>query len=206
MLALGMTSAWPLHHFRTTCSVLFFNRTDTEFTPAAFKVSAAERRSIALELLVVMSIHVLVISWIGLRPVPLMLGYFLPLWIGYAMSMTYIYTNHVLCPLTEDNDPLLSSLSLRLPAWIDLLHCNFSHHSEHHVFPGLNSNYYPHVRELLLKHHREQFNLMGAAQAWRLMLSTPRFYRDAKTLVSSDGRVEVPVPCAAAEATTRPNR
>jgi fatty acid desaturase len=206
VLALGMTSAWPFHHFRTTCSVLFFNRKDTNFTPAAFTVSNTERRAIAMELVAVTSIHALVISSIGPRPIPLLLGYFLPLWIGYAMSMFYIYTNHMLSPLTEDNDPLLSSLSLRVPAWIDLLHCNFSYHSEHHVFPGLNSNYYPQVRQLLLHHCREQFNLMGAAQAWRLMLSTPRFYRDAKTLVSSDGRVEVPVPCAAAEATTRPNR
>lgn len=202
LLAMGMTSAWPLHHFRTTCSVLFFNRVDTQFTPAAFAVSQAERRSIALEVVVIIAIHALVISWIGLRPVPLLLGYFLPLWIGYAMSMVYIYTNHMLSPLTEDNDPLASSLSLRVPAWIDLLHCNFSHHSEHHVFPGLNSNYYPQVRELLLQSHREEFNLMGARQAWRLMLATPRFYRDAKTLVSSDGRVEVPVPCAASVALT----
>ncbi len=199
ILALGMTSAWPLHHFRTTCSVLLFNTANTRFTPAAFQVSKAERQAIALELLVVFALHAGVISWIGLRPVPLLLGYFLPLWIGYAMAMIYIYTNHMLSPLTEDNDPLVSSLSLRVPAWIDLMHCNFSHHSEHHVFPGLNSNYYPLVRELLLVHYPDRFRLMGAGQAWRLMLSTPRFYRDAVTLVNWDGTVTMPVPCATSE-------
>ncbi|WP_259701982.1 MULTISPECIES: fatty acid desaturase family protein [Synechococcales] len=196
ILALGMTSAWPLHHFRTTCSVLLFNTANTRFTPAAFLVSKVERQAIALELLVVVALHAGVISWIGLRPVPLLLGYFLPLWIGYAIAMIYIYTNHMLSPLTEDNDPLVSSLSLRMPAWVDLLHCNFSHHSEHHVFPGFNSNYYPLVRELLLLHYPDRFQLMGPGQAWRLMLSTPRFYRDALTLVNWDGTVTMPVPCS----------
>ncbi|MCP9840765.1 fatty acid desaturase [Synechococcus sp. J7-Johnson] len=199
ILALGMTSAWPLHHFRTTCSVLLFNTANTLFTPAAFQVSKVERKAIALELMVVVALHAGLISWIGLRPVPLLLGYFLPLWVGYAISMVYIYTNHMLSPLTEDNDPLVSSLSLLVPAWIDLLHFNFSHHSEHHVFPGLNTNYYPKVRELLLAHHPSLFQLMGMGQAWRLMLSTPRFYRDAVTLVSSDGTVTMPVPCLTAE-------
>lgn len=199
ILVLGMTSAWPLHHFRTTCSVLLFNTANTRFTPAAFQVSKAERQAIVLELLVVVGLHAGVISWIGLRPVPLLLGYFLPLWIGYAMAMAYIYTNHTLSPLTDDNDPLISSLSLQMPAWIDLLHCNFSHHSEHHVFPGLNSNYYPLVRELLLVHYPDRFRLVDAGQAWRMMLSTPRFYRDAVTLVNWNGTVTMPVPCATLE-------
>jgi fatty acid desaturase len=194
ILVLGMTSAWPSHHFGTTCSLLLYNNAETGFTQAAFRVSEAERRAIALELGAVMAIHALVISWIGLPPLQLLLGYFLPLWIGYAMTMAYVYTNHTLCPLTEDTDPLATSLSLKVPAWVDLLHCNFSHHSEHHVFPGLNSSYYPHVRELLMRHHPERYHLLGAGQAWRLLLSTPRFYRDAHTLTSSDGTITAPVP------------
>jgi fatty acid desaturase len=110
------------------------------------------------------------------------------------MAMAYIYTNHMLLPLGEDNDPLVSSLSLQVPAWVDLLHLNFSHHSEHHVLPGLNSSYYPQLRQLLLRHHPECFNLLGAGEAWRLLLSTPRIYRDAQHLTSLDGRVTIDVP------------
>jgi fatty acid desaturase len=202
LLVLGMTSAWPLHHFRTSCEVLLGNAGSSgsagpaasRFAPAAFAVSPADRRTIAAELLLLVALHGLVIGWIGLRPLPLLLGYFLPLWLGYAMSMAYIYTNHMLSPLTEDNDPLVSSLSLRVPAWLDLLHSNFSHHSEHHVFPGLNSSYYPQVRELLMRHYPERYRLLGAGLAWRLLLSTPRFYRDAHTLASLDGTITTPVP------------
>ena len=204
LLVLGMTSAWPLHHFRTSCEVLLGNPGPVgggavagRFAPAAFPVSPAERRAIAAELLLLLGLHSLLIAWIGARPLPLVLGYFLPLWLGYAMAMAYIYTNHMLSPLTEDNDPLTSSLSLKVPLWLDLLHGNFSHHSEHHVFPGLNSSYYPQVRELLLRHYPERFRLLGGVEAWRLLLSTPRFYRDARTLTSLDGSITAPVPLVA---------
>lgn len=194
VLILGMTSAWPLHHFRTSCAVLLSNSGSSRFAPAAFQVSPAERRAIALELLLVIGLHALLIGWIGPQPVPLLLGYFLPLWLGYAMAMGYIYTNHMLSPLTDNNDPLVSSLSLRVPAWLDLLHLNFSHHSEHHVFPGLNSSYYPQLRQLLLRHHPDRFRLLSFQEAWRLLLSTPRLYRDPHCLTSLDGRVTAAVP------------
>ncbi|MFM9099845.1 MAG: fatty acid desaturase family protein [Cyanobium sp.] len=194
LLALGMTSAWPLHHFRTACGVLLAPAGDSRFAPAGFRVSAAERRAIALELVLVVGLHALLIAWIGLRPLPLLLGYFLPLWLGYAMAMAYIYTNHMLSPLSDCNDPLETSLSLRVPAWLDLLHLNFSHHSEHHGFPGLNSSYYPQLRQLLLQHYPGQLRLLGFGQAWRLLLSTPRLYRNAGSLTSRDGRGATAVP------------
>ena len=100
----------------------------------------------------------------------------------------------MLGPLTEINDPLANSLSLRLPKILDLLHLNFSYHTEHHIFPGLNSSYYPHVRRLLLEHYPERYQLLDGAEAWRLLLSTPRHYRDPRTLTSWSGDRQIPVP------------
>lgn len=193
-LAVGMSSAWALHHFRTTCSVLLFNTGATAFAPASFQVSGRERRRIALELLAVIGLHAAVVIWLDAQPLKLLLGYFLPLWCAYAMAMGYIYTNHMLSPLREDNDPLLTSVSLKLPAFLDCLHGNFSHHSEHHVFPGLNGRYLPLVRQLLLEHHPDRYRLLGGVQAWRLLLRTPRLYRDATTLTDSQGSCSVAVP------------
>ena len=193
-LALGMSSAWALHHFRTTCSVLLFNTGDTRFGPAPLRVSRRERRRIALELLAVIGLHAIVVIWLDAQPLKLLLGYFLPLWCAYAMAMAYIYTNHMLSPLREDNDPLLTSVSLKLPAFLDCLHGNFSHHSEHHVFPGLNGHYLPLVRQLLLQHHLDRYRLLSGTQAWRLLLSTPRLYRDAGTLTDWNGTRSMAVP------------
>ena len=193
-LALGMSSAWALHHFRTTCSVLLFNTGATRFGPAPIRVSGRERRRIALELLAVIGLHAAVVIWLDAQPLKLLLGYFLPLWCAYAMAMAYIYTNHMLSPLREDNDPLLTSVSLKLPLFLDCLHGNFSHHSEHHVFPGLNGRYLPLVRQLLLQHHLDRYRLLSGTQAWRLLLSTPRLYRDAGTLTEWNGIGSMAVP------------
>jgi fatty acid desaturase len=193
-LALGMSSAWALHHFRTTCSVLLFNTGATRFGPAPIRVSGRERRRIALELLAVIGLHAVVVICLDAQPLKLLLGYFLPLWCAYAMAMAYIYTNHMLSPLREDNDPLLTSVSLKLPLFLDCLHGNFSHHSEHHVFPGLNGRYLPLVRQLLLQHHLDRYRLLSGTQAWRLLLSTPRLYRDAGTLTDWNGTGSMAVP------------
>lgn len=108
--------------------------------------------------------------------------------------MAYIYTNHMLCPLDDENNPLANSVSLDVPAFVDLLHLNFSHHVEHHLFPGMNADYYPMLRQLLLDRHRETYQLLSAPEAWRRLLSTPRHYRDGRTLVSWCGERTVGLP------------
>jgi fatty acid desaturase len=198
-LLVGMGSAWVVHNVRTLGSVLLFKDGAATFTPAAFRVSAWERWQIGLELLAIVALHGAVVVGIGAEPLKLLLGYFLPLWIGYAGAMTYIYTNHMLCPLTESNDPLANTLSIRVPRILDVLHLNFSYHTEHHIFPGLNSSYYPLVRQLLQQHYPERYQLLEGAEAWRLLLGTPRHYRDATTLTTWRGerQVRVPLPLAA---------
>ena len=96
--------------------------------------------------------------------------------------------------MTEVNDPLVNSLSLRVPKLFDMLHLNFSYHTEHHVFPGMNSDYYPLVQALLREHYPERFNLLDAEEAWRLLLKTPRHYQDADTLTTWTGEKSLPCP------------
>lgn len=193
-LLLGMASAWGVHNLRTLGSVLLVPRGTALFPPAPFAVSRRERRRIALELLAVIGLHAAVIGWLGLEPRALLLGYFLPIWLGYAGAMAYIYTNHMLTPLAEGDDPLRSTLSLRLPRWLDLLHLHFSHHTEHHLFPGLNSNYYPAVRCLLQQQCGDRFQLISGRDAWHLLLSTPRHYRSADIVCSADGSRAMRLP------------
>jgi fatty acid desaturase len=193
-LTLGLAFAWGVHNLRTLASVLLAPDGRAPFPPAAFRVSAADRRRIAWELLAIVGLHAAVIAWVGLDPRNLLLGYFLPIWLGYAGAMAYIFTNHLLAPLDENNDPLLNTLSLELPRWLDLLHLNFSHHTEHHIFPGLNTSYYPEVRRLLQQFHGDRFQLLSGREAWRLLLSTPRHYRGPSTVCSADGRRAMELP------------
>lgn len=194
LLTLGMATAWGVHTFRNLTSVLFFNQKSVDYVPAAFAISNKKRLAIAGELLVMFSLHLTILAFLQFSPLKLAVGYFLPIGIGYAGLIFYIYTNHMLCQMTSINDPLINSISLKVPKLFDKLHLNFSYHTEHHIFPGMNSDYYPLVQELLKIHYPERLNILPAGEAWRLMMQTPRHYKDDTTFTSWAGKNTVTCP------------
>ncbi|KAM3115689.1 fatty acid desaturase family protein [Phormidesmis sp. 146-33] len=193
-LVMGMVSAWGVHGFRNLTAVVLFNRKSVQYVPTALTVSPKERWAIAQEYLVVIAIHFSVIAYLEFDLKQLLLGYFLPIAIGYAGAMFYIFTNHLLCEMTSVNDPLVNTVSLRVPKLFDRLHLNFSYHTEHHIFPGMNSDYYPMVQELLKAHYPERYNLLNAGEAWRLLMHTPRHYRDSNTFTNWSGKASISCP------------
>ncbi|MCL1475051.1 fatty acid desaturase family protein [Argonema antarcticum] len=193
-LTVGMTSAWGVHTFRNLTSVLLFNNESVDYVQAAFTVNSKERRAIAGEFLIILMLHLSILAYLEFNPIKLVLSYFLPIGIGYAGIIFYVYTNHMLSRMTSVNDPLINSLSIRVPKIFDLLHLNFSYHTEHHIFPGINSDYYPLVQELLKIHYSDRFNLLDAGEAWRLMLQTPRHYKDENTFTDWDGEKDITFP------------
>ncbi|MEA5532397.1 fatty acid desaturase family protein [Crocosphaera sp. XPORK-15E] len=193
-LVVGMGTVWGYYAFRNLTSVLFFNGQSVDYLPASFRVSAKERWAIAGEFFVMLMIHLSILVYLQFDPLKLILSYFLPIGIGYAVLIFYIYTHHLISPMTSVNDPLLNSVSIRVPKIVDLLHLNFSYHTEHHIFPGMNSDYYPMVQELLKIHYPDRFNLLSAGEAWHLLLTTPRSYKDENTLTDWSGKMSVPCP------------
>jgi len=194
LLTIGMAHAWGVHVFRNLTSVLFFNDKNAQYPVFAFSISEKDRQKIVGELIAIISLHVAILLSLQFSPVKLLLAYFLPIWIGHAGLMFYIYTNHMLCRMTSVNDTLINSLSIRVPKIFDLLHINFSYHTEHHIFPSMNPNYYPMVQELLLTHYPDRFNLMDADKVWKLMLKTPRHYLNETTFTDWSGTKLVPCP------------
>ena len=195
VLILGMSMAWGVHTFRHLTSVLLFNNKSVDYVPAAFKVSPKERTAIAGELFILTCLHLSILYGLQFHPLKLGFGYFLPIGIGYAGVMFYIYTNHMLNRMTAVNDPLVNSLSLRVPKLFDLLHFNFSYHTEHHIFPGINSDYYPHVQALIQEHYPTKSDyVLSASDAWQLLLKTPRHYRDELTFTTWSGKASIPCP------------
>ena len=193
-LIVGMATAWGVHTFRNLTSVLLFNSELVNYVPAAFKVSSKDRWKIAGEFSLILLIHLSVLFYLNFNLIKVGLGYFLPISIGYAGVMFYIYTNHMLCQMTSINDPLLNSVSLKLPKLFDLLHLNFSYHTEHHIFPGINSDYYPVVQNLLKIHYPERYNLLSFNHAWQLLMQTPRHYKNENTLADWSGEQAVTCP------------
>ncbi|MEH1777923.1 MAG: fatty acid desaturase [Nostoc sp.] len=196
-LIVGMATAWGTHNLRNLASVLFFNSKYVSFVPAAFTVKTKERWLIAGELFVIFMIHLSILVYLQFNFLKIVLSYFLPIGIGYAGAIFYVYTNHMLCQMTSVNDPLINSISLRVPQIFDKLHLNFSYHTEHHIFPGINSDYYPLVQELLKIHYPKRLNLLDAKDAWHLLMQTPRHYKNEDTFTDWAG--EKSVSCAIIE-------
>lgn len=89
-----------------------------------------------------------------------------------SIANFYIYTNHMLNPLSPSVDPVIGTTSVSVPRVLDWLHSHFSHHTEHHLFPGMASEHYPLVRKALVAVCPERFNCLPIADVYRLMMRT----------------------------------
>ncbi|HSP97925.1 MAG TPA: fatty acid desaturase [Candidatus Dormibacteraeota bacterium] len=107
----------------------------------------------------------------------------IPMLTGNAMLMSYIATNHYLNPLTSTNDPLVNTLSVRDPAWLETLHLQFGYHVEHHIFPTMSARHAPLVREVLIRRYGDRYLSLPHLRALRLVYARPKVHRDADTLV-----------------------
>jgi fatty acid desaturase len=119
----------------------------------------------------------------AIGPRALLLAWVVPMLLGNMLLMSYILTNHSLSPYTDVNDPLLNSLSVTVPRWLDALHLQFGYHVEHHLFPSLSGAEAPALRRLLVERWPERYQSLPLLQALRALASTPRIHLDATTLV-----------------------
>ena len=128
--------------------------------------TAKQRCHVALELAVIITVQVGIYHLVGNRlsayfwagPMPL-------LWMS-TVVMTYVFTNHFLNPLGDISDPLSASTSVVVWPEFDRLHSNFSYHTEHHLFPSMNSDFYPLVSDLLQKRHATRYHRVSLGYAW----------------------------------------
>ncbi|KFZ42668.1 acyl-CoA desaturase [Anoxybacillus flavithermus] len=125
--------------------------------------------------------------WIGLLFIigveKWLFAFVLPLLIGNAIVMGYISTNHRLNPLVPVNDPLANSLTVIVPKWVDVLHFNFSHHTEHHLFPAMSSKYYPIVKQYIKQLWPDRYHEMPMTKALIALWKTPRLYHEQTELI-----------------------
>jgi fatty acid desaturase len=106
-----------------------------------------------------------------------------PSMVANAITMSYIATNHFLNPLTTVNDPLVNSLSVRNPSWLEHLHLQFGYHVEHHIFPTLSAHHAPLVRAELKRLYGERYLSLPHTDALRLLYTRPKVHHDHDTLI-----------------------
>ena len=138
--------------------------------PVKGKYSKKQKRRIWLEIGVIIFLQLMIFFgtgadwwayfWAG--PVAYLLTFFI--------LMAYIFTNHTIHSvnaLQEVDDPLLTTISLEVHPLFNKLHLHFAYHTEHHLFPSLNSDYYPLVSKTLREKYPEKYNYIRLQDAWR---------------------------------------
>ena len=109
--------------------------------------------------------------------------YLIPLVVANTVVMAFILTNHNLSPLSPVNDPLVNSLSVRLPRILEWLTLDFGFHVEHHLFPALSARQGRVVRQVLRARFPERYQSLPLPTAIRQLHHTARVYRDDVTLI-----------------------
>jgi fatty acid desaturase len=125
--------------------------------------------------------------WIGLL---LLVGarsflfiYGVPVLVANAVVISYIATNHFLNPLTAINDPLVNTLSVSAPGWLEQLHFQFGYHVEHHILPTVNGRHAAAVREVLVRLYGDRYLTLPHARALRLLRARPQLHHTPDTLI-----------------------
>ncbi len=109
--------------------------------------------------------------------------YVLPLLVANVVVMAHILTNHGLSPLDDDNDPLKSSLSVRVPRWFSFYTLDFGYHVEHHLLPGVSQIHGRRIQALLREKYPRRYQELPLLGALVRVCRAPRVYADAETLL-----------------------
>ena len=151
------------------------------FAARALKMSDRDRRLAIAETTLAVAVWSALAFFIG--PVAFLAAFVLPLIVANAIVMAFIITNHSLSPLTQVNDPLVNSLSVTAPRWIEWMTLGFGFHVEHHLFPAMSSRSAPAVRALIRARWPERYQSMPLWRALRTIARTGRVYKDNATLI-----------------------
>jgi fatty acid desaturase len=119
-------------------------------------------------------------------------AFVLPLGVANAVVMGFILTNHSLSPHTEVNDPLINSLSVTVPRWVDWVTLRFGFHVEHHLFPWMSSRHAVAVRSVIRARWPERYQSMPLGRALLALHRSGRVYTSATTLADIPGGKEWP--------------
>lgn len=119
--------------------------------------------------------------------------FLVPLAVQNYLLMSYIATNHNLSPLTPQNDPLINSLTVQNPSWIEALNLNFGYHVEHHIFPSVSGKHLKTIHYRLKSLYPDTYQVMPKWEAIKALYSTPRIYKNANTFIHPETKEVVEV-------------
>ncbi len=145
------------------------------------EISTRDHRRAVVETALLAALWIAIAFAIGI--VPFVFAFVLPLVVANAVVMSFILTNHALSPANDANDPLLGSLTVTIPRWLEWLTLGFGYHVEHHLFPAASTRHAPAIRAALVELWPDRYQSMPIGTALTHLFRTGRVYRDSTTLV-----------------------
>ncbi len=166
---------------RNVLAVFFTPPAKPSFVPAIPRYTTRQRLAVVSEIAGIAGWQLAVFWLVGRNWSAYLWASPLAYLVTSAVTMTYIFTNHFLNPISETSDPVLGSTSVTVPLIFDRVHEHFSLHTEHHLFPAMNSNYYPLVASALRKHFPDRYNRVELFTAWKRLWHGEEFISDTPT-------------------------
>ena len=161
--------------FRNILSALYPAPSKPEIVPFKPSYSNNQKLRIILELVAIVAIQMLIFYATGSDWTAYVFAGPVAYLLASTILMTYIFTNHFLNPINRVSDPLLGTTSVEVPRILNKLHFNFSYHTEHHVFPSINSNFYPALSRLLKEKYPERYHYTNMREAWSRLWRNEQF-------------------------------
>lgn len=165
--------SFPVYIFRNVCAALAQEK--PVIVPARPTYTKAQRLALMGEVLLFFSFQAGLLAFLDFDRARFLWASPAVYLITSAIVLTYVITNHALNPLCEHTDPVAGSTSVIVPKVFDRLHTHFSHHTEHHLFPGMDSSQFPRVTEALHQCFPERFNRIPLGEAWRRLWKSQAF-------------------------------
>jgi fatty acid desaturase len=172
---------------RNTVAVFYPNIKKSMLVPTRPTYTPKQKLTVGLELVVIALLQTAIFFLVGGDWNRYIFASPIAVLVTSSIVMGYVFTNHFLNPIIESTDPLANSTSIVVPQIFNHLHSRFSYHTEHHLFPDMNSDFYPQLSGILLSHYGERYNRVGFADAWSRLWSNELYVSDPRHQKPFDG-------------------
>ncbi len=161
--------------FRNIISVFYAKNKKPSIVPFKPKYTSRQKRMIAAELVVIVLFQAGIYYLVGKNVLAYLFAGPLSYMFTSAILNVYIYTNHFLNTVNDEHDPVLGTTSVHVPAFLNKLHFNFAYHTEHHLFPSMNSKYFPELSRILREKYPDRYNYLEIKNAWKRIWNNDDF-------------------------------
>ncbi|OUL25029.1 hypothetical protein BV378_15695 [Nostoc sp. RF31YmG] len=176
----GLINPFAYIHFvfyilRNFIAVFISSKSKLYIVPYQIPYTRKEKFSIIVETAIIILIQTIIFAAVQCNWLKYLFVGILPILIASVIEVIYVATNHYLNPVKAQNNSVQGTTSVIVPPLFNLIHDNFSYHTEHHLFPAMHPCYYPLVSDLLKKHFPQDYNQLTITEAWRRLWNSQAF-------------------------------